>query len=134
LESFDGLAILATNLRANIDDAFTRRLDAIIDFPAPTPDLRLRLWQQCLAPPLPLGDDLDLEFCAQSFELAGGNIRSASVSAAYLAAESGQPVRMVDLITAVGQEYRKLGRLVLEREFGEYFPLLDGQMPRMRAN
>ncbi|MFC5263937.1 ATP-binding protein [Kribbella qitaiheensis] len=134
LESFDGLAILATNLRANIDDAFTRRLDAIIDFPAPTPDLRLRLWQQCLAPPLPLGDDLELEFCAQSFELAGGNIRSASVSAAYLAAESGQPVRMVDLITAVGQEYRKLGRLVLEREFGQYFPLLDGQMPGMRAN
>lgn len=134
LESFDGLAILATNLRANIDDAFTRRLDAIIDFPAPTPDLRLRLWQQCLAPPLPLGDDLELEFCAQSFELAGGNIRSASVSAAYLAAESGQPVRMVDLITAVGQEYRKLGRLVLEREFGRYFPLLDGQMPGMRAN
>jgi len=126
LESFDGLAILATNLRANIDDAFTRRLDAIIDFPAPTPDLRLRLWQQCLAPPLPLGDDLELEFCAESFELAGGNIRSASVSAAYLAAESGQPVRMADVIAAVGQEYRKLGRLVLEREFGQYYAMLDG--------
>ncbi|GAA1519872.1 ATP-binding protein [Kribbella lupini] len=129
LESFDGLAILATNLRANIDDAFTRRLDAIIDFPAPTPDLRLRLWQQCLAPPLPLGDDLELEFCAESFELAGGNIRSASVSAAYLAAESGQPVRMADLIMAVGQEYRKLGRLVLEREFGRYYGMLDGATP-----
>ncbi|MEU0092600.1 ATP-binding protein [Kribbella sp. NPDC006257] len=125
LESFDGLAILATNLRANIDDAFTRRLDAIIDFPGPTPDLRLRLWQQCLAPPLPLGDDLDLSFCAEAFELAGGNIRSASVSAAYLAAESGQPVSMADVIAAVGQEYRKLGRLVLEREFGRYYSLLD---------
>ncbi len=124
LESFDGLAILATNLRANIDDAFTRRLDAIIDFPAPTPDLRLRLWQQCLAPPLPLGDDLELEFCAEAFELAGGNIRSASVSAAYLAAESGQPVSMADVIAAVGQEYRKLGRLVLEREFGRYYSML----------
>jgi hypothetical protein len=124
LESFDGLAILATNLRANIDDAFTRRLDAIIDFPAPSPDLRARLWSQCLAPPLPLGSDLDLEFCARAFELAGGNIRSASVTAAYLAAESGEPVSMVDIITAVGQEYRKLGRLVLEREFGPYYPLL----------
>ncbi|HEY3006403.1 MAG TPA: ATP-binding protein [Kribbellaceae bacterium] len=123
LEIFDGLAILATNLRANIDEAFTRRLDAIIDFPAPTPDLRERLWHQCLAPPLPLGDDLDLAFCAQSFELAGGNIRSASITAAYLAAETGKPVGMTEVITAVGQEYRKLGRLVLEREFGEYYPL-----------
>lgn len=125
LEIFDGLAILATNLRANIDDAFTRRLDAIIDFPAPTPDLRERLWHQCLAPPLPLGDDLDLTFCAESFELAGGNIRSASITAAYLAAETGAPVGMTEIITAVGQEYRKLGRLVLEREFGSYYALLS---------
>ena len=56
LETFDGLAILATNLRANIDDAFTRRLDAIIDFPEPTEELRHSLWQRCLAPPLPLGE------------------------------------------------------------------------------
>ena len=53
LETFDGLAVLASNLRANIDEAFTRRLDAIIDFPAPTPELRRALWVQCLAPPLP---------------------------------------------------------------------------------
>jgi SpoVK/Ycf46/Vps4 family AAA+-type ATPase len=124
LEIFDGLAVLATNLRANIDEAFTRRLDAIIDFPAPTPELRERLWYQCLAPPLPLGDDLDLAFCAEAFELAGGNIRSASITAAYLAAETGKPVGMHQVITAVAQEYRKLGRLVLEREFGEYYPLV----------
>jgi ATPase family associated with various cellular activities (AAA) len=124
LEIFDGLAVLATNLRANIDEAFTRRLDAIIDFPAPTPELRERLWHQCLAPPLPLGDDIDLAFCAEAFELAGGNIRSASITAAYLAAETGKPVGMHQVITAVAQEYRKLGRLVLEREFGEYYPLV----------
>ncbi len=50
LETFDGLAILATNLRANIDDAFTRRLDAVIDFPAPDQAARRALWQRCLAP------------------------------------------------------------------------------------
>ena len=68
METFDGLAILSTNLRANIDDAFTRRLDCIIDFPAPTADLRLALWERCLAPPLPVGDDLDLPFCAEAFD------------------------------------------------------------------
>lgn len=122
LETFDGLAVLATNLRANIDDAFTRRLDAIIDFPAPTPELRRSLWVRCLAPPLPVADDLDLDFLSRAFELAGGNIRSASTTAAYLAAAAGTAVTMTQVIAAVEQEYRKLGRLVLEREFGRYYP------------
>ena len=124
LETFDGLAVLATNLRANIDDAFTRRLDAIIDFPAPTPQLRLTLWQRCLAPPLPLADDLDFGFLAEAFDMAGGNIRSASTTAAYLAAARGTPVTMRLVVTAVEQEYRKLGRLVLEREFGRFYAAL----------
>jgi hypothetical protein len=123
LETFDGLAVLATNLRANIDDAFTRRLDAIIDFPAPTPPLRRALWVRCLAPPLPLGDDIDLDFLAESFEMAGGNIRSASTTAAYLAAAAGTVVGMSEVVTAVEQEYRKLGRLVLEREFGRFYAM-----------
>lgn len=124
LESFDGLAILATNLRANIDEAFTRRLDAIVDFPAPTPSLRRELWEHCLAPPLPLAGDIDLDFCARSFELAGGNIRSACTTAAYLAADAGGAVGMAEIVAALQQEYRKLGRLVIEREFGEYLALL----------
>ena len=124
METFDGLAILATNLRANIDEAFTRRLDCIVDFPMPAEELRLQLWTHCLGPPLPLGDDLDLAFCAAAFELAGGNIRSAATTAAYLAAAADRPVGMAELIAAVEQEYRKLGRLVLEREFGRYLALL----------
>jgi hypothetical protein len=120
METFEGLAILSTNLRANIDEAFTRRLDCIIDFPTPTEELRLALWRKCLAPPLPVGDDLDLPFCAQAFELTGGNIRSAATTAAYRAAADDRPVGMAQLITAIQQEYRKLGRLVLEREFGPY--------------
>ena len=126
LETFDGLAVLATNLRANIDEAFTRRLDAIVDFPAPTPDLREALWRQCLGPPLPLAADVDVTFCAESFELAGGNIRSAATTAAYLAAEAHGPVTMAHVIAAVAQEYRKLGRLVLEKEFGHFLQLLTG--------
>ena len=125
LETFDGLAVLATNLRANIDEAFTRRLDAIIDFPAPTAELRRSLWVHCLTAPLPVTDDVDLDFLAEAFELAGGNIRSASTTAAYLAAAAGTAVTMQQLIAAVEQEYRKLGRLVLEREFGRYYALVQ---------
>ncbi|CAM5443563.1 MULTISPECIES: ATP-binding protein [Streptomyces] len=124
METFDGLAILATNLRANLDDAFTRRLDLVIDFPVPDPAQRRALWDRCLGPVLPRTTDLDLDFCAQSFELAGGNIRSVAVTAAYLAAESGTPVTMADLIHAVQREYQKLGRLTLASEFGPYMSLL----------
>jgi hypothetical protein len=124
METFDGLAILATNLRANIDEAFTRRLDCIIDFPAPGEELRETLWRQSLGPPLPVADDVDFGFLAKAFEFTGGNIRSAATSAAYLAAANGRPAGMAEVIGAVEQEYRKLGRLVLEREFGPYLSLL----------
>ncbi|MFJ4499700.1 ATP-binding protein [Streptomyces sp. NPDC088864] len=124
MESFDGLAILATNLRANLDDAFTRRLDLVIDFPVPDPDQRLVLWDRCLGPSLPRAADLDLPFCAENFELAGGNIRSIAVTAAYLAADTGDAVTMATLIHAVQREYQKLGRLTLASEFGPYLDLL----------
>ena len=87
MESFDGLALLATNLRANIDEAFTRRLDVIVDFPMPDAAPPARA-----VGPLPRARrydarrDVDLRFLADSFELAGGAIRSSAVTAAYLAA------------------------------------------------
>ncbi|MFJ2092647.1 ATP-binding protein [Streptomyces sp. NPDC087901] len=126
MESFDGLAILATNLRANLDDAFTRRLDLVVDFPVPDPEQRLVLWERCLGPVLPRGTDLDLVFCAENFELAGGNIRSIAVTAAYLAADSGGAVTMSTLIHAIQREYQKLGRLTLASEFGPYLGLVQG--------
>jgi SpoVK/Ycf46/Vps4 family AAA+-type ATPase len=127
METFDGIAVLATNLRANLDEAFTRRLDVIVDFPLPDVDLRRRLWDRCLGARMPRGADLDLGFLAEAFELAGGHIRSAAVTGAYLAAEAGRPVTMSDLVGAVAREYRKLGRLCLDREFGPYLAMVtDG--------
>ncbi len=124
METFDGIAILATNLRANVDEAFARRLDMIVDFPAPDVELRRALWDRCLAAGVPRGSDLDLDFCARSFELSGGNIRSVAITAAYLAADSGRPVEMLDLVKAVHQEYRKLGRLIVPGEFGPFYSLV----------
>ncbi|GAA1948938.1 ATP-binding protein [Amycolatopsis minnesotensis] len=120
MESFDGIAVLTTNLRANLDEAFTRRIDVIVDFPVPEAGQRLALWESCLGAELPRASDVDLEFCANSFELAGGSIRACAVTAAYLAAEADRPVAMADLIAAIRGEYRKLGRLVLRSEFGDW--------------
>ncbi|WP_433263004.1 ATP-binding protein [Actinosynnema sp. CS-041913] len=123
METFDGIAVLATNLRANLDEAFTRRLDVVVDFPVPDENLRRALWDKCLGTTAPR-TEVDLDFLSSAFELAGGHIRSAAVTAAYLAAESGRPVGMAEVVGAVAREYRKLGRLVGAREFGPYLDLV----------
>ncbi|WP_425580230.1 ATP-binding protein [Streptomyces polychromogenes] len=111
LESFDGIALLTTNLRANIDEAFTRRLDLVIDFPFPDAQQRLALWRHSLVR-VPCAPDTDPGACARDFELAGGSIRSAVVTAAYAAAGRGGPVTTTDLLEGARREYRKAGRLV----------------------
>lgn len=124
METFDGLVILATNLRANIDDAFVRRLDVVVDFPLPDAEQRAALWDRSLGRRVPRSDDIDLTFCAEAFELAGGAIRSAAVTAAYLAADDGGAIAMRHVVAAIYREYRKLGRLTLESEFGPYWGVL----------
>ncbi len=127
MDSFEGVAILTTNLRTNVDDAFTRRLDAIIDFPMPDEGDRRRLWLANLPPTLPRAGDIDVDFLARRFRVSGGNIRNICVTAAYLAAAAGRHVSMADLIRGTDREYRKLGRLTVEAEFGEYFEIVAGR-------
>jgi SpoVK/Ycf46/Vps4 family AAA+-type ATPase len=124
MESFDGVAILTTNLRTNVDEAFTRRLDAIVDFPMPEEDDRRRLWLANLPASLPREDGIDLDFLAHQFRVSGGNIKNICVTAAYLAAAEGRTVSMADLIRGTDREYRKLGRLTVEAEFGKYLDLV----------
>jgi len=124
MELFDGIAILATNLRANLDEAFTRRLDSLVDFPEPEAEYRRQLWERSLGTAMPRAVDLDLDFLAESFKLAGGGIRNIVVAAAYMAAELGRPLAMADLIRATQREYLKMGRLCVESEFGPYYHLL----------
>jgi Winged helix domain, variant/ATPase family associated with various cellular activities (AAA) len=125
MERFDGLAILTTNLRSNVDEAFVRRLDAIVDFPMPEEEHRRRLWVANLPSSLPREGDFDLDFLAGRFKVSGGNIRNICVTAAYLAAAENRQVTMADLVRATEREYRKLGRLTVEAEFGDYLPTLD---------
>jgi len=124
MELFDGIAILATNLRANLDEAFTRRLDSLVDFPEPEAEYRLSLWERSLGPSVPRANDLDLQFLAEAFKVSGGGIRNIVVAAAYMAAEDDRPISMRDLVRATQREYLKLGRLCVESEFGDYYELL----------
>jgi SpoVK/Ycf46/Vps4 family AAA+-type ATPase len=127
MERFDGLAILTTNLRANLDEAFTRRIDVIVDFPMPEDDDRLALWRMHLPQSLPQAPDIDLAFMARRFRFSGGNIRNVCLTAAFLAADANRPVSMRQLIRGTELEYRKLGRLTVEDEFGPYLGQLAAE-------
>jgi len=120
MEEFEGVVILATNLRKNMDDAFVRRMHFTIEFPFPIEDERRRIWEQIWPDDTPQSPDLDLEFMAGHFEVAGGNIRNIALAAAFLAADDGGTVNMVHLTRATRREFQKMGKLVMEKEFGEY--------------
>jgi len=119
MEQFDGITILATNLRGNLDQAFSRRMSFIVHFPDPDPATRRRLWQSHIAQlqELDPDDPVDLDFLAESVELAGGDIRNIVLSAAYDAISAEQPIGMRHLAVATVGEYRKLGRRVPEHGF-----------------
>jgi hypothetical protein len=111
IEDYDGIAILATNLRQNLDEAFTRRLDFVIDFPFPDTEYRKRIWQAHFPPEVPLASDLDLDELAERYPLAGGNIRNAALASAFLAASDGKQITMQHVRSAVRREHQTMGRL-----------------------
>jgi hypothetical protein len=124
IEQHDGPVILATNMRGNIDDAFLRRMDAVVEFPFPAAEHRRRLWDLLLPDEAPRGDDIELDFLAERFELSGGGIRNAAIAAAVLAAQDGVAIGMEQLVRGVGMEYAKLGRLTLAADFDRFHGLL----------
>jgi hypothetical protein len=116
IEQYDGIVILATNLRQNLDQAFTRRLDFLIDFPFPEPEYRQRIWVNHFPSAAPLSADLDLLAVSQRYPLAGGNIRNVALAAAYLAAADGGVITMQHVRHAIRREHQKMGRLMSEEQ------------------
>jgi SpoVK/Ycf46/Vps4 family AAA+-type ATPase len=115
MEAYDGVTILATNLRANLDEAFTRRLQFAVDFPFPDETDRLRIWQALFPPGVPRSPDLDLPLLARRYKIAGGNIRNILVGAAYLAAADGGRVTMNHLMHSTRREMQKMGKMVEDK-------------------
>ena len=124
MELYPGAAILATNFKRNIDDAFVRRLDFVVDFPFPEADDRKKIWRLVLPQDAPVADDIDLDFLATQFKLSGGAIRNCSLAAAFRAADENGEISMGHLVRAVAQEYGKQGRLTLEADFERFHELI----------
>jgi SpoVK/Ycf46/Vps4 family AAA+-type ATPase len=110
MEEYQGVSILATNLRQNLDEAFVRRLQAIVEFPFPDEEDRRRIWQLAFPKEAPLGDDVEFERLAREVRLAGGNIKNMALAAAFFAAADGGTIHMSHLVQAARREHQKLGR------------------------
>ncbi len=116
MEAYRGLAILTTNLRSALDSAFLRRLRFIVPFPFPDASQRFEIWRRVFPPATPT-EHLDLTQLAR-LNVSGGNIRNIALNAAFLAADSGEPVRMAHLLQASRSEYTKLEKPLTEAEIG----------------
>ena len=112
MESYTGLAILATNLRSAIDTAFLRRLDFVVNFPFPGPREREAIWRNAFPPEVPLGPDVDFARLA-TLALTGGSIQNVALDASFRAAAAAPlgPVTMPMIVDAARDELRKLEQM-----------------------
>ncbi|NES65734.1 MAG: ATP-binding protein, partial [Okeania sp. SIO2D1] len=125
MEEYEGIAILTTNLRSNMDEAFERRLRFIIEFSLPDAKHRHLIWQKIFPKNAPSSPELDLEFLAENFEITGANIRNIALTAAFLAADDNQVIEMLHLIRAIRREYDKMGQILRDQNLGSYVGLAD---------
>jgi AAA+ superfamily predicted ATPase len=119
IEQYDGIAILASNLSENIDSAFIRRMKYLVDFPMPDKDMRLQIWKNGFSKGVPK-DDIDYEYLAESFELAGGNIKNIILTATFLAAGRNENVGMGHIFEGIKNEYHKYNKKMTVGDFGKY--------------
>jgi SpoVK/Ycf46/Vps4 family AAA+-type ATPase len=133
MEEYDGIVVLATNLRKNLDEAFIRRMHFIIEFPFPEEEDRFEIWQKVFPVEVPMGDSVDLRFMARQFKVAGGNIKNIALAAAFMAASDHNAVEMKHLIFATRREYQKMGKLCTESDFGSYYSLFKDFEPKARS-
>ncbi|MCR5032424.1 MAG: AAA family ATPase [Lachnospiraceae bacterium] len=123
MEAYDGVCVLATNYKHNIDPAFFRRMKYIVEFQFPDVDTREMLWRTTIPKDTPMAEDVDIRFLAEKYELVGGNIKNCILNAAFLAAadpEAGGQVHMKHYLLAVKYEFVKVGKVFTKSDFEPY--------------
>lgn len=116
MEQHEGVTIMATNLRQNLDEAFTRRLAFTVHFPFPDETSRRQIWKGIWPREVPLAKDVDLDALANQYKLSGGNVKNIALAAAFFAAEDGGILKPTHLMHAIQREYQKMGKALSEME------------------
>lgn len=113
IEDFQGLVVLSTNLKSNIDDAFARRFQSVIRFPMPDAEQRERLWRETFSPDCVFEPELDLKVLAKQYEMAGGSILNVVQYASLMAMSRGENViRKADALEGIRREFQKEGKVM----------------------
>ncbi len=123
MEAYDGVCVLATNYKHNIDPAFFRRMKYIVEFQFPDVDTREMLWKTTIPKDTPLAEDVDIRFLAEKYEFAGGNIKNCILNAAFLAAAdptANGEVHMRHYLNAIKYEFVKVGKVFTKSDFEPY--------------
>jgi hypothetical protein len=128
LERHDGLVILASNLRDEIDPAFVRRFNYVLHFPRPGEAERRRLWRLAFPPAAPLAPDVDLAVFAR-LDLTGAGIAASARGAALTAARAGSSlISVVDIVAAVTQQFQREARALTATDLGPYGSVLSATL------
>ncbi|QNU65814.1 ATP-binding protein [Ruminiclostridium herbifermentans] len=125
MEEYTGIVILATNLNQNIDDAFLRRLHFNIVFPFPEKEQRKLIWKGMFPSGAPVDNELDYDFLAEKFIMAGGNIKNIAINAAFFAAKEECPIGIKHIMLAAKREYKKMGKTFVKSDFDPYYKLIE---------
>ncbi len=141
VEEYDGTVILASNLKQNIDEAFRRRIQVLVDFPFPDEEARLHIYKGMFPNNIIHPTDEELDKLARQFKLSGGSIKNVVVDAIFRAVASKNQLRDCEvrvktghLVLAIAREYQKLGKPLTKGEFGqEFYRLLERTILRYRS-
>lgn len=124
MEEHTGITILTTNFLENIDKAFFRRINYVVHFAFPNAVSRKEIWLKMFTKEVPIAKDVDFNFIARQFELSGGSIKNACLTAAFMAASENTNITMKHMIKSIEYEIKKQGKMVAKSDFGEYGYLL----------
>lgn len=124
MDRYEGIIIIATNMKGNLDQAFIRRFSHVIEYPLPDERLREMIWRKSFPNQAPLGGDVDFGFLAEKFGIPGGSIRNIALSSAFLALAEGREITMEHVIRATKREYQKIGRICSKSDFGQYYAIV----------
>lgn len=130
IEAHQGPVILTTNMRHQLDTAFARRFQVVVDFPRPDAAARTLLWSRSLPPRAPHTSDLDPKFIGEAVNITGGAIRNSALHAAYLAAGTGQSLGLPQVALAVWRELAKDGHEVNPLDLGNLAQWLPEEVTR----
>jgi MoxR-like ATPase len=125
MEEYEGVLILASNLRENMDEAFTRRIRFVVEFPFPNEPSRLQIWKTHFPREAPVSDNIDYELLSRQFQIAGGNIKNIVLNAAFLAAANDGVIGMKHILHGSKREFEKIGKLWQEPSLRQFIRSLD---------